>query len=708
MKLIKQFVLVFAFFFFHYVAFAQFNNLIKEVIVRTDSSEIRYPKDTLHVGDGFYLPLKLEAYDLLVEFALKLQSSDSLYNIEIVESTEYDIVVKPYFVNGLYFFKLQFSPILNNSSFKIPLKFIRTSDSLSRIVVLPLFPFTKTNVEFKPLSNELFIGEEKIFEIYSDMPENIKYSSLWISAQGYDYRFSKMLGQLRLHVIPNESGNLNLKIKLQTHIPYLNSKGKFIYELPELAYKFEVKRSRLQFLSIDRKEISFDDEARTRGVEIQIDNSYLLQLNKTYRIENQEQSGGVLIGELFTRSNLANNKVLCLLRAYNFHRNTEGYLYIKDGDTPRFITNISITPKTEIKRIQLYRPGQDWTDNLAVYPGEVVDVRIEGEGLHKSNLRFENAVELSKDSLTRNENLSLHRIRIPIDIAYRTISINNGQIPTGYLLRIKEYQRPRPFDYIFVDYGEKGKRLNSLNKPILYNSLIEDVVIEFNTNKIDNKDKLFGKQYLNLNVRITDKKGQLIEMREIENICICPGDESPRVLSYPTTDCSKTSLRLNDYVTRKTYDLGDWSKIELTIKNDRNKHSGEGESQTIDIYLKKKVAFDIEVSFPAGLLVKQQGENNYNNFSGLSMAMIAQFSFYHPDKIARYRPYRIGAGFLALDAFNFNSNNEKRDLGAVIIGSLYPTTRDVKLTFPLYLGGGYFLGKEKWFFLVGPGINVRF
>jgi len=46
-------------------------------------------------------------------------------------------------------------------------------------------------------------------------------------------------------------------------------------------------------------------------------------------------------------------------------------------------------------------------------------------------------------------------------------------------------------------------------------------------------------------------------------------------------------------------------------------------------------------------------------------------------------------------------------MGIVVIGSLYPTRKDVKLTFPLHMGGGYKLNEGKWFILIGPGISVR-
>ena len=85
--------------------------------------------------------------------------------------------------------------------------------------------------------------------------------------------------------------------------------------------------------------------------------------------------------------------------------------------------------------------------------------------------------------------------------------------------------------------------------------------------------------------------------------------------------------------------------------------------------------------------------------------MVAQFSFYHPDKIAKLRPYRVGAGFLALDAFNFQS--DKQDLAFVLLGSIYPSSRDRKLSFPLYVGCGFQFRAQKWMLLIGPGISIK-
>ncbi|MEJ7663859.1 MAG: hypothetical protein WKG07_32160 [Hymenobacter sp.] len=57
---------------------------------------------------------------------------------------------------------------------------------------------------------------------------------------------------------------------------------------------------------------------------------------------------------------------------------------------------------------------------------------------------------------------------------------------------------------------------------------------------------------------------------------------------------------------------------------------------------------------------------------------------------------------MALNAFNLNSNdtNVKRDLGIVMLGSVVPVRTGARLTFPLYLGGGYLLSKVSRFCLV--------
>ena len=229
---------------------------------------------------------------------------------------------------------------------------------------------------------------------------------------------------------------------------------------------------------------------------------------------------------------------------------------------------------------------------------------------------------------------------------------------------------------------------------------------------IDSKDKLYGKQYLRLDITITGRRNELIEVKTIDNLVICPGIRSPRAEFYNRTDCGPTQIDLNRNFRKKTSSLEIWSQIHVKVANQPDKYEGGGLSQEFDLILRRSTSFDVEVSFPAGLITVAKPDpgsedQRLGQLTGISIAMIGQFTFYHPEKINVQRPYKIGAGFLALNTFNFSDNADDRDLGLVVLGSLYPTTKDLKLTFPLYFGGGYQLKSKKWFLLIGPGIRIR-
>jgi hypothetical protein len=148
--------------------------------------------------------------------------------------------------------------------------------------------------------------------------------------------------------------------------------------------------------------------------------------------------------------------------------------------------------------------------------------------------------------------------------------------------------------------------------------------------------------------------------------------------------------------------------VVLEVKHLADHYQQPPIAQKVEIILARKVNYDLDLSFPTGLLTKEFGHNaqNLNNFSGVSLAMVAQLSFYQKNKIAKYRPYKVGMGFLAFNMFSMSAAVEDRDLGLVVLFSIYPSAKDRRLSFPLYLGGGYFLSKERFFMLVGPGIQI--
>ncbi|MGC8824604.1 MAG: hypothetical protein ACP5PZ_08405 [Bacteroidales bacterium] len=633
--------------------------------------------------------------------------AEDVTQIRLLPSPYCQPVDTPVFINHEHFLLyVQFTDIFNSGQLTLRLQLFDAAGR-SRIEEIKLFPYTTTTLKAYLTDTELFVGEEKIFELFSNFPENIKFPVGWITGPDFDYRIVLVGSSIRLHVIPKVLGKKSLTIQLATLRPDVIDDRTVDFALPPLILNFTVKSGRLAFLNLDRQELTFDEVSRREGVEVQIDNNRLLQLKKTYRIEDQEQPGGALIGELYTRQSLNNEKVLCRLRLYNLHRPTEGYLYIKDGDEAKFITNFGISPKTTIQTIKILRNGVDWKESNVVYPGELLNVRLEGVGMQKANFKFEEIEWLIKDSIVQSDNAVEYRMKIPKNITKKKIFIYNQGENTGSFLQVKEYQSPREFDFVYVNFGNGFKAVKDFTGPELYAKTLKDVVISFDPDKIDESDKFYGKQYIQITAKITGSNGSLIELENLPLVVVCPGSRSIRYAFYDRQDCSSEEISLNSFLDKKTYDFDDWTKIRLSFRHVKEKYVDPPQEKDVEIILQRKMKFDIDVSFPS-LLTKIVNQEGWQNGLAVSMAMIAQLSFYQKDKIARFMPYKIGVGFLALNAFNFSNNNNARDLGIVILGSVYPTRRDTKLSFPLYIGGGYLLNTNSWFWVFGPGIRVSF
>ncbi|MCO6490425.1 MAG: hypothetical protein J5I98_18565 [Phaeodactylibacter sp.] len=573
---------------------------------------------------------------------------------------------------------------------------------------LRLFPVTKTTAFLPDGQEELFIGEEKTIPLESNNFQNIKVPETWSVSQPINYKLSREDGRLRLHLLPNEVGRQELSFSLSLRKPFLDGEGKPVYRLPPVAKTFTVRPAKLAFLSMDRREASYNQSAPRQEIEIELKYHPQLEMRKTYRLEAQEEPGGALIAEIFTRSVLGNGRVLCWLRLYGYHRRSEGNLYIKDGDKAVFITNLEIIPKTEVQKVSLRREGQDWQASPDVFPGEQVDIRVEGLSLHRAELRFDGLAEVKKDTLASNDTEATFSARVPPGIPQKKIRIYNGAEQAEPVLRVKEYERVRPFDFISLHYAGDSVLLRDAPLLIFVAGGLGDITFRFDRSKID-QGRLHGPQELEIDIQVLEKGKALLDQKEIRNLLICPGAESPRFAAYSEEGCRQTELRVNEYLRQKTFELDTWSTIRLTVRHKGEKYGKAALSKTVEFVLFQKSAFDIDVSFPAGLLVKRLREPGFGNLGGISMAMIAQFSFFRDNQIARAKPYRFGFGFLAFDAFNFSDSNDKRDVGIVGLASLYPipTKERSRLSFPLYAGGGYFLSESKWFLLFGPGIRIQ-
>jgi hypothetical protein len=689
------------------------SRIFDDIILRIDTSEYSYSRDRVQFQGKSHLAFSFSEPEAVCEVELFPASGQDLSGLRLQPSGDFKLIDSLQIIGDQYIrFKVRFEDLVNSSFLKF--SFTRSENSLrgSPFTEINLLPYTHTYLKIYPLDEELFIGEEKVYELVTNNIDNIQINNDWTKTSRMDYRITKTFNQIQLHIIPEVLGRLDVSIPFKLKRPILNERGELVFDLPPIEHRFYVSRTRLQFLDIDETEITLDDSTQSAGIEVQMGRGLMMDMQKTYRIENQEQAGGTLIAELFTKYQLTNNRVLCLLRVYNLHRNADGYLYIKDGDTPRFITNFDITPRTTIEKISIMRDGL-WSENLTVYPGESIDMSIEGVGLHKAALNFEELDEIPSDTTIRGENIALYEFKVPMDVSKRRLELFNYAEPMGWALNVREYQEPRDFDFIWIDYAGKKLPIADLPSTMLTDGTIRNFMFGSDPDMIDSPDKMYGKQYLRMDITVTGRRNELIDVKMIDDIVICPGIKSPRSEFYNLRDCGLQNFDLNSYIRTQTSNLDIWSTLKIRISHMKEKYGGQGETKEFDIVLRKDVSFDIEVSFPAGLITIEQPEEGAEDkrlgqLTGISIAMLGQFTFYHTEKINVQRPYKVGAGFIALNTFNFSDDAANRDIGLVIIGSLYPTTKDVKLTFPLYFGVGYKLKAQKWFGLVGPGIRIRF
>lgn len=631
----------------------------------------------------------------------------NISGLQLLAASDFDIIDSLEWVDNSYYrFRIRFK---NLAETEFPTLKLSTSAKLGpRIWEVPLLAFTPTAAAFYPGQEDLYLGEVRKWELMTNNLDNLVLDGLWHSTENFDYRLLRTENKAHIFIEPKVLGEQSFTLNLTTKKPRLIERGESISVLPEIQHTFNVKNSRHIFLKMDVRTIVRDPRTR-ESTEVYIENNRRLQVGKTYRIEAAEEIGSPLIAELFTKRRLTNDKVICDFRPYTDHRVSDGYLFIKDGDTPVFMTNVDIERAPTVERVVVVRNGDESSTNLQVLPGETVEVRIEGRSLRRANFHFDELEVLTDDSLAQRDVARTYRVRIPVHVGRRTISIYEGDRKTGFNLSVKEHQRPRHLDFVLVDYGEGPKVVDELNQPILYGKTVNEVVISFNNDLIDQGEVIYGKQHIKVEARIEDKDGNLIETRNLGEFQICPGEDSPRAAFYGVSGCRPDDVYLNTYLSRKTHALGDWSRIELIIEHLPSAYSVQGYKKRVVIYNQRRIGFDVDVSIPAGLITQRlgQGENLSPLLSGIGFAMMAQFSFYRKEEIKRMLPIKAGLGFLAQNAFNFNPEAD-RDLGIIAIASVYPVNRRGKLSFPLFFGGGYFMQENTFFVMVGPGIRVSF
>jgi hypothetical protein len=694
----------------------------REVTLAIDTSLYSLSRNTLVRQQRQQLCFEYTNRYAAAELRFYPHELDRMNNIDFVASGSYKIVDSLMFIadEGCWRGKIRFADLQVTAPLTVLVKVDVESDTgdVARVWEVPLLPYNQTWIRMFAFADVLFVGEEKTFELETNNADNVRPSGEWQTSNGVDYRIALRDGRLILVMRPRELGTKKITVQAETIAPFVADGDTALRNTIEAPLpQFTVKASRLAFLNMDKKEVTYDDESRRKGVNVVLDKHIRLQTGTTYRIEAQEAAGGSLIAELFVQEELANDKMLCKLTVFNLHRITEGYLYIKDGDAPRFITNVDITPQMKINAVRILHQGGEWQSSTTVHPGEDVDVSIEGEALHKAYFTWLDAKDITSDTINRTENRQIFRLHIPMSINKQQVALcNNGQ-PTGTSLSVAEYQQPHPFDFITLNYGNKVPApVNKISNTILARSALSEFSLSFDKSIIDAGAKLYGKQYLDIDVRVVGKRGEIIEIKSFKNQLVCPDETSPRGTYYNDKKCLSEDINLYNLLNTKLVNLDPFSKVQLDIRHVEAKYADPIFEKHIEVMYQKKVLFDIDLSLPGGMMIQNLGKGQTeletgtkpsftDNLGGISIALIAQFSFSDSKKPGQLKPFRCGAGFLFINTFNF-SENAKRDLAFVIVGSIYPLSSRRMFNVPIHAGIGYKIQDKVPFLMISPGISI--
>lgn len=480
--------------------------------------------------------------------------------MRIEENEAYQIVSQPIKADSFY---LGMIVIADPVTYPFPIVKITgfVNEEVSFAQDLPLFTHILTQINYDREIVDLYQEEEKAIELFVPFPYNIKVDGQWHTSKDYDYRLYYGLNSLILQIRGHTLGAKSLNLNLQTVAPILLTNQAVTYELPPVEINFTIKPNRLEFLNVDKSSIYFNQDYKY-SEEILFDNSRNLGIEKTYRIEDQQEGGGNLIAEVYTVSPVSNGKVLCKLRTFSTHRMQDGYLYLKESEKTRFITNFNIVEKPRIDRVTLMPEGGNWSSNLVVYPGQKVEVKVEGKGFNESTVNFDGVPVFRYDSLKSTEEISFYTFQVPFAINKKSIELFLNRKPSGHSLNVREYQDPSDFDFVRVNYGEGYKILSSdfFDKPIFYEEAIKDISLVFDRSKVDKPDRLYGKQYIQIEVRILNSRNVLLDIQNINQVVVCPSESSTRGMFYNTSDCRSATLLLNEYLRQKTFDLEPFSQ----------------------------------------------------------------------------------------------------------------------------------------------------
>ena len=149
--------------------------------MRIDTNEYSLTQDRVTYRGNSYLAFCFTDPDPVCEVDLFLKDGTSPESLSLVPSGDFQLIDSLIAVGPEQArFKVRFRDLINTNFLKFT---FTTGDSLEMVQGRPelnLLPCTDTYLKLYAASDELYIGEEKIFELITNNAENIRFSNDWV------------------------------------------------------------------------------------------------------------------------------------------------------------------------------------------------------------------------------------------------------------------------------------------------------------------------------------------------------------------------------------------------------------------------------------------------------------------------------------------------------------------------------------------------
>ncbi len=201
--------------------------IFDDIILRIDTSEFSFNSNQVLYQGKPHLAFSFTEPESVCEVELFPAGGLDLTGLVLNPSGDFKLIDSLQIIRGRSIrFKVRFADLVNASFLKFTFSRPETSERGSPLAEINLLPYTDTYLKFYPLNEELFIGEEKVYELITNNIDNININNDWVENSRMNYRLTKTFNQIQLHIVPNVLGRLSISIPVYIKASHAQRMGR--------------------------------------------------------------------------------------------------------------------------------------------------------------------------------------------------------------------------------------------------------------------------------------------------------------------------------------------------------------------------------------------------------------------------------------------------------------------------------------------------